>query len=61
MRLLAGVLVRPRLFGWAQRFARRTERPARRVDPLATWLEARDLPQLPKATFREWWRNRGRA
>jgi L-lactate dehydrogenase complex protein LldF len=60
MRLLASVLRRPRLFRAAQRVARVGERPARSVDPLATWLEARDLPRLPQQTFRAWWRSRGR-
>jgi L-lactate dehydrogenase complex protein LldF len=61
MRILARVLGRPRLFRAAQRLARAGERPGRRVDPLATWLEARDLPPLPKQTFRDLWRARGRA
>ncbi len=61
MRLVARVFGTARLYRRAQRLARRVQRPARRLPgPLATWLRSRDLPSIPKETFREWWsRERG--
>lgn len=61
MRLVARVFGTARLYRRVQRLARRVQRPARRLPgPLATWLRSRDLPSIPKETFREWWsRERG--
>jgi L-lactate dehydrogenase complex protein LldF len=61
MRAVARVFGSARRYTRAQRIARLLQRPARRVPgPLATWTRTRDLKQLPKETFREWWsRERG--
>ena len=53
----------------AQRLGRRLQRPVARdgwithfpPGPLAAWGRSRDLPALPKETFREWWESRGGA
>jgi L-lactate dehydrogenase complex protein LldF len=51
----------------AQRLARRLQRPVVRdgwvqrfPGPLAGWGDARDLPAVPRQTFREWWEERER-
>jgi L-lactate dehydrogenase complex protein LldF len=61
MRSLARVFGSVRRYELAQRFARLVQRPGRRLPgPLATWTRTRELKQLPKETFREWWsRERG--
>jgi L-lactate dehydrogenase complex protein LldF len=61
MRFVARVFGSARRYRRAQRLARRLQGPARRLPgPLATWRRARELPPIPKETFREWWsRERG--
>jgi L-lactate dehydrogenase complex protein LldF len=56
----------PRRFARAQR-ASRAGRAVAGVagrgalpPPLSAWTSARDLPETPKQTFREWWREQGR-
>jgi L-lactate dehydrogenase complex protein LldF len=57
-----------RAYERAQRLARLVQRPfARRgwirrfpPGPLRAWSRSRDLPAVPDATFREWWRSRER-
>lgn len=63
MRVLGKVLRRPRLYGWAGRFARTVLRRAPRwvvYNRLNAWGRQRDLPAPPQESFREWYRrNRG--
>ena len=65
MRALARVFGERRRFERAQRLARagqwplvRRGRIQRLPGPLAGWTATRDLPPVPKQTFREWWRAR---
>jgi L-lactate dehydrogenase complex protein LldF len=58
-------------FRAAQRLGRMAERPLVRKDEqgmgwigwlpgmLGGWTQARDLREMPKETFREWWEKRG--
>jgi L-lactate dehydrogenase complex protein LldF len=52
----------PRLYGAAQRAARLSRLAGRRgrglPSPLSGWTAARDLPEPPPETFREWWARR---
>jgi len=32
-----------------------------RLDPARAWTKTRDLPPMPRETFKDWWRNRPRA
>jgi L-lactate dehydrogenase complex protein LldF len=43
----------------AQRLARLGAAPLGRIGPLRAWTEGRELPSVPKQTFRDWWRERG--
>src|SRR3954452_23028628 len=45
-----------RAYERAQRLARLGRFP---VGPLRTWAKSRALPEVPRQTFREWWRERG--
>ena len=44
-----------RAYERAQRLARLGRFP---VGPLRTWARSRELPEVPRQTFREWWRER---
>jgi L-lactate dehydrogenase complex protein LldF len=55
MRALARVFADRRLYEAAQRGGR-IARFLPKVGPLRGWTSARDLPQVPDQTFREWWR-----
>jgi len=61
MRALARVFTARRLYRLGQRFARISQRPARRLPgPLSQWTKTRDLAPFATETFREWWsRERG--
>jgi L-lactate dehydrogenase complex protein LldF len=60
MQLVAGAFSTRRRYEAAQRMARLGHGPLARVPvgPLAAWNRARDLPDVPKQTFRDWWRER---
>jgi hypothetical protein len=63
-RLAAAVRARPRLWRAASRVARLAWpllARARRRGPAAGWLQARELPVHPGASFRERWQRRVRA
>jgi L-lactate dehydrogenase complex protein LldF len=61
MDVVARVFASQRRYEAAQRLARLGLGPLARlpVGPLAGWTAMRDLPQPPRQTFREWWRERG--
>jgi L-lactate dehydrogenase complex protein LldF len=68
LRLLGRVFASRERYERAQRLARRLQRPAVRggrvrwfVGPLSGWGSSRELPGLPRETFREWWERRDRA
>ncbi len=68
MRQLAGIFAHPRRYERAQRLARRGQRLVQHdgvIDHLpgilAGWTIARDLPNIPQQSFREWWRARQKA
>src|SRR3989449_11616450 len=50
--IYAALMVRPRLFGWVMRFARRLGI----MPPLSPWTKWRDLRPLAPPSFREQWR-----
>ena len=54
MKAAAWVMGSPRRFGWAEKAAG-AGMVAGRFTP---WAESRDLPDVPKETFRQWWRRR---
>jgi L-lactate dehydrogenase complex protein LldF len=63
MRILGALFGGPRRFGAAQRVARVGQRPfvregriSRLPIGLSGWTRTRDIPSVPKQTFREWWR-----
>jgi L-lactate dehydrogenase complex protein LldF len=63
----AGMFASRRRCEAAQRLARAAQRPLERggvirrlPGPLAGWTAARDLPAVPKQSFRDWWRSRER-
>ena len=64
MRVLAWAFAEERRYERAQRLARLAGRPfARdgliaRLPGLGAWTETRDLPAVPRQTFREWWGSR---
>jgi L-lactate dehydrogenase complex protein LldF len=61
MDVVARVFASQRRYEAAQRLARLGRGPLTRlpVGPLAGWTAMRDLPEPPRQTFREWWRERG--
>jgi L-lactate dehydrogenase complex protein LldF len=61
MDVVARVFASQRRYEAAQRLARLGRGPLARlpVGPLAGWTAMRDLPEPPRQTFREWWRERG--
>jgi L-lactate dehydrogenase complex protein LldF len=64
-RIVLGVLARvfrePRLYRAGQRLAQLAQRPARLAPgPLRAWARSREVPVLPRESFRDWWsRERG--
>jgi L-lactate dehydrogenase complex protein LldF len=49
----------PRAYRAGQRLARLFQVPARVLPgPLRVWRRSRELPELPRETFRDWWRSR---
>ena len=65
MRAMARVFANRRLYEAAQRAGRLTQWPLvrdgsirRLPGPLAGWTSARDLPAVPRQSFRDWWRER---
>jgi L-lactate dehydrogenase complex protein LldF len=67
LRTLGRVFADRRRYERAQRLARVLQRPAVRggrvrwfVGPLKGWGASRELPALPRQTFREWWERRDR-
>jgi L-lactate dehydrogenase complex protein LldF len=60
MRLVARAFSTRRRYEAAQRLARLGRGPLAkvRVGPLAGWTMSRELPDIPKQTFRDWWRER---
>jgi len=62
MRLWRGLVGSAALFEWAQRMLRRLLRPERDGwirdgwGPAGKWLEVRDLPPIPRRSFRRLWR-----
>jgi L-lactate dehydrogenase complex protein LldF len=65
MRAMARVFANRRLYEAAQRAGRLTQWPLvrdgairRLPGPLSGWTSARDLPALPRQSFRDWWRQR---
>ena len=65
--VLGGIFRSRRRYEWAQRLARLAQRPLVRAGwlrrfppgPLRAWGRARDLPAIPRQTFREWWKKTG--
>jgi L-lactate dehydrogenase complex protein LldF len=45
-------------FRLAQRLGRRLQNPLVRVGAIRSWTGTRDLKQIPRASFRDWWRRR---
>src|SRR5262249_44778438 len=61
MRALAWTFSSPRRYRAAQRVARRGQGALKRLPgPLSGWTSSRDLPEVPKESFREWWTTRAR-
>jgi L-lactate dehydrogenase complex protein LldF len=65
MRAMARVFASRRLYEAAQRAGRLSQWPLVRdgtirhlPGPLSGWTSARDLPALPRQSFRDWWRER---
>jgi L-lactate dehydrogenase complex protein LldF len=60
MRLVAGAFSTRRRYEAAQRLARLGRGPLAKLPlgPLGAWAATRDLPDVPRQTFREWWRER---
>jgi L-lactate dehydrogenase complex protein LldF len=65
MRAMARVFANRRLYEAAQRAGRLTQWPLvrdgairRLPGPLSGWTSARDLPAVPRQSFRDWWRER---
>jgi L-lactate dehydrogenase complex protein LldF len=65
MRAMARVFADRRLYEAAQRAGRLSQWPfvrqgkiRRLPGPLSGWTSARDLPPLPRQSFRDWWRDR---
>jgi L-lactate dehydrogenase complex protein LldF len=61
---LAWLFRRPRSFARGERLGRLLQRPfvrdgrVTRLPGLGAWTRTRDLPALPRETFRSWWRGR---
>jgi L-lactate dehydrogenase complex protein LldF len=61
MKLAARVFSSRRRYETAQRLARAGRGPLARfpIGPLKAWTSVRDLPEVPRQSFRDWWRERG--
>jgi len=62
MRLVAGAFGSRRRYETAQRLGRLGRGPLGRLPPagpLGGWTAMRDLPDVPRESFRDWWRARG--
>jgi L-lactate dehydrogenase complex protein LldF len=66
MRMLGRCFTDRRLYERAQKLSRIAQKPVERGGrirhlpaKLSGWTEMRDMPAVPKQTFREWWRKRG--
>lgn len=59
MRAAAYTMARPKLYAKAQRAAKLARIAGRRGRGLPLgWTDARDLPEIPQQTFRDWWASR---
>jgi L-lactate dehydrogenase complex protein LldF len=60
MRALGAVFASRRRYERAQRLARIGRGPLARLrgGPLSAWTDTRDLPEVPRQSFRDWWRER---
>ena len=61
MRVVARVFASRRRYEAAQRLARVGSGPLTKLPaagPMAAWTKARDVPEIPSQSFREWWRER---
>jgi L-lactate dehydrogenase complex protein LldF len=63
MRVAGWVLAKEVRLAKAQRLASRFRKlvPKRLPGPLSAWTDTRDLPEIPKESFREWWARNERA
>jgi L-lactate dehydrogenase complex protein LldF len=66
MKVAALAFADPRWFTRAQTIGRFLQRPFERdgyvrtaPGPMAAWTSSRDLPAMPRQTFRQWWAARG--
>jgi L-lactate dehydrogenase complex protein LldF len=55
MKAVARVFASRRAYERAQRLARLGRFP---IGPLRAWAKSRELPEVPRQTFRDWWRER---
>jgi L-lactate dehydrogenase complex protein LldF len=61
MKLVARAFSSRRRYETAQRLARAGRGPLARfpIGPLKAWTSVRELPEVPRQSFRDWWRERG--
>jgi L-lactate dehydrogenase complex protein LldF len=62
-RIFAWMVTRPSWYQLAKELARWTEPLQRlirgkRIDPARAWTATRDLPPMPRQSFKEWWQTR---
>jgi L-lactate dehydrogenase complex protein LldF len=55
MKAAGRIFASRRAYERAQRLARFGRLP---VGPLRAWAKSRELPDVPRRTFRDWWRDR---
>ncbi|HYY05036.1 MAG TPA: lactate utilization protein B [Candidatus Limnocylindria bacterium] len=58
MELMARVFASRRRYEAAQRLARLGRGPLAAAPGVGAWAQARDLPEVPAQSFRDWWRSR---
>jgi L-lactate dehydrogenase complex protein LldF len=59
MTVIGRVFRNPRAYRLGQRVARALRAPAQVLPgPLRAWRRSRELPELPRETFRDWWQSR---
>jgi L-lactate dehydrogenase complex protein LldF len=59
MALVGRAFLDPRAYRLGQRVGRALQTPARILPgPLRVWRRSRELPELPRESFRDWWRRR---